>query len=95
MKNQHFRQLINTKKYSFTSLKKKQSYSFRSTNKLLGQMPGLAGIKTGTTEDAGCCFVGAYQYKGKYYITVVLGAKETAQRWEDTKTLIRYIKKYI
>lgn len=95
MKNQHFRQVIKTKKYSFTSLKHKKSYTFNSTNKLLGQVPGIAGIKTGTTEHAGCCFVGAYRHKGKCYITVVLGTGETAQRWEDTKTLIRYIKKYI
>lgn len=95
MKNSHFRQVIQTRKYSFTSLKHRKSYTFRSTNKLLGQVSGIAGIKTGTTEHAGCCFVGAYRHQGKCYITVVLGAKETAQRWEDTKTLIRYIKKYI
>lgn len=95
MKNPHFRQIIKTKKYKFTSLKNKKSYTFCSTNKLLGQVSGIAGIKTGTTEHAGCCFVGAYKHKGKYYITVVLGAEKNEQRWEDTKTLIRYIKKYI
>lgn len=95
MNNTHFRQVIKTKKYSFTTLKNKKSYTVSSTNKLLGEISGIAGIKTGTTENAGCCFVGAYRHKGKYYITVVLGAEKNDQRWEDTKTLIRYIKKYI
>ena len=95
MNNSQFRKIVKTKKYSFRTLKKKKLYSFETTNKLLGEIAGVAGVKTGTTENAGCCFVGAYRHKGKYYITAVLGAKKNAQRWEDTKTLIRYIKTYV
>lgn len=95
MNNANFRKIVKTKKYSFKTLTKKKSYSFKTTNKLLGETVGIAGVKTGTTGKAGCCFVGAYRYKGNDYMTVVLGAQKNAQRWEDTKTLIRYIKKYI
>lgn len=95
MNNDKFSQAVKTKKYGFTSLKKKKYYSFKSTDKLLGEVSGVVGIKTGTTGNAGCCFVGDFRYKGKDYITVVLGAKKDAQRWEDTRALIRYIKKYV
>ena len=95
LKNANFRKVIKTKSYSFTTTKYHKKYSFKTTNQLLGKVEGLYGIKTGTEDDAGCCFAGAYKYKGKTYITVVLGCKRDAQRWEDTKTLIRYIKKYI
>lgn len=95
MNNSKFRGIVKKKQYSFRTLGKKRSYSFKTTNKLLGETPGIAGIKTGTTGNADCCFVGAYRYGGKYYITVVLGSKKDAQRWEDTKTLIRYIKTYV
>lgn len=95
MNNDKFAKAVKTKKYSFTSLKSKKYYSFSSTDKLLGEVSGVIGVKTGTTGNAGCCFVGDFRYKGKDYITVVLGAKKNAQRWEDTRALIRYIKKYV
>lgn len=95
MNNDKFAKAVKTKKYGFRSLKKKKYYSFESTDKLLGEVAGVVGVKTGTTGNAGCCFVGDFRYKGKDYITVVLGAKKNAQRWEDTRALIRYIKKYV
>ncbi len=95
LKNKNFRSIIKKKKYTFRTLRKHKKYTVKTTNKLLGQVKGLSGIKTGTTERAGCCFVGAYNHKGKTYITVVLGSKNTNSRWADTKTLIRYIRKYI
>lgn len=95
MNNSRFQKIVKTRKYGFKTLKKKKTYRFNSTNKLLVEISGVTGIKTGTTENAGCCFVGAYRYKGKDYITVVLGAGKTAQRWKDTKTLISYIRRYI
>ena len=38
---------------------------------------------------------GYVKYNGKTYITVVLGAPYDYWRWEDTKQLIGYIKKYM
>lgn len=94
-KNKNFRGIVKKKKYTFRTLRKHKKYTVKTTNKLLGQVKGLSGIKTGTTERAGYCFVGAYTYKGKTYITVVLGSKNQKSRWADTKTLIRYIRKYV
>lgn len=95
MDNETFREIVSTKSYKFRTKKKRHKYIVNSTNKLLGNVKGVCGVKTGYTDDAGYCFVGAYQYKGKTYITVVLGSSGSEQRWDDTKQLIRYIKEYM
>ena len=95
MKNKTFRKIVSTKSYQFRTKKKNRKYTVSSTDQLLGNTKGICGVKTGTTGDAGCCFVGAYKYNGKTYITVVLGAPYDYWRWEDTKQLIGYIKKYV
>ncbi len=95
LKKKRFRNIVKKKKYTFTTLKKHRKYTVKTTNKLLGQVNGLSGIKTGTTGKAGYCFVGSYDYDGETYITVVLGSKNDSSRWSDTKTLIRYIEKYL
>lgn len=95
LKKKKFRNIVKKKKYTFKTLKKHKTYTVKTTNKLLGKVEDLSGIKTGTTGNAGCCFVGAYNYDGETYITVVLGSKNDKSRWSDTKTLIRYIEKYI
>ncbi|MCQ4637628.1 serine hydrolase [Anaerovorax odorimutans] len=94
MQNKTFRKFVGKKKYTFKTLKKKKRYKLKNTNQLLGKVKGLSGVKTGTTDNAGCCFAGYYKYKGKGYITVVMGDKKDAQRWKDTKNLVKYIKKY-
>lgn len=88
-----------------SSIVKKKSYSFRSTNgipytvkstnKLLGSTKGIRGVKTGFTNAAGRCFVGAFKHKGNTYVTVVPGAPTSDARWSDTKKLIKYVKKWL
>lgn len=94
LKNSSFRKIVKTKKYSFVTIKKKIRFNLESTNKLLGEVTGICGVKTGTTGSAGRCFAGAYAYKGQKYITVALGSGSDKARWEDTKKLIRYTRKY-
>lgn len=91
--NKTLRKIVKTSSYSFTTLKKHNSYQFKTTNKLLGHISGVTGMKTGTTYAAGKCFVCTYEHNKKTYITVVLGSNEKG-RWNDTKKLINYINKY-
>lgn len=95
MENPIFCKIVRTKSYKFRTGKKHHRYKVGSTNALLGNVKGVCGVKTGYTNDAGSCFAGAYKYKGRTYITVVLGAPDSQARWDDTKRLFRYIKKYI
>ncbi len=85
-----FRTIVGTSYYSFTSLGGR-SYGVSTTNALLNNLAGVVGMKTGYTNKAGYCFVGAVKAKsGKTYISVVLGASSSSERWTDSATLLRY-----
>ena len=94
MNKKNFRKIVRKKSYTFKTLKKKDKFKVKTTNKLLGKIKGITGGKTGTTKAAGYCFVTTYRYKDNTYIIVVLGSKSNSKRWNDTKKLIKYIKKY-
>lgn len=62
-----------------------------NTNYLLGK-DGNIGLKTGTERTAGNCFVGAYKYNGRTYVTVVLGSATSSSKWTATVNLKNYMK---
>lgn len=82
------------KRKTITSKKYGVRWKLSNTDKILGYSDNFKGGKTGTQPKAGYCFTGVYKWKGKTYVTVVLGSKSEAGRWKDTKNLHRYIKKY-
>lgn len=61
-----------------------------NTNKLLKSYNGITGLKTGTTDDAGCCMT-ATATRGKVsLIAVVLGCKTGKERFADASALLDY-----
>ena len=86
------RQILNTNVKTITSLTNKSKWTLFSTNAIFGYSKHFKGGKTGTTDNARCCFAGVYTYKGETYVTVVLGSKYGFSRWADTKKLHKYIK---
>ena len=86
-----FRKLISTSSYSFSNLNTGRNYYVSTTNALLGNVPGVQGMKTGYTNKAGYCFVGlSSSAKGNTYISVVLGGKSSYERWQDSQKLLNY-----
>lgn len=63
-----------------------------STNELLGKYPGVDGLKTGYTADAGYCFVGTAEQNGVRLIAVVMAdtTNDIHQRFLDTAALFDY-----
>jgi D-alanyl-D-alanine carboxypeptidase (penicillin-binding protein 5/6) len=59
-------------------------------NDLLGQFPGLLGVKTGHTEDAGWCEVAAARGPGVTIYAAVLGSPTRSSRNTDLAELLRY-----
>jgi D-alanyl-D-alanine carboxypeptidase (penicillin-binding protein 5/6) len=57
---------------------------------LLGAFPGLIGVKTGHTGDAGWCQVAAVQSKGYTIYTVILGSPSRSQRNDDLERLLAW-----
>lgn len=80
IKKPMFRKLVSTGYYSFSNLNTGRSYSIGTTNALLGNVPGVQGMKTGYTNKAGYCFVGlSYSARGNTYIC------NSVQREHDKK----------
>lgn len=68
-----------------------QEVTYENTNALLDPaspyyFKGATGLKTGTSEAAGCCLVSSAKIDGKEVICVVMGDTEEG-RWEDTLAL--------
>ncbi len=61
-----------------------------NTNKLLKTYKGITGLKTGTTDDAGCCMSASAQRDGLSLISVVLGCTTGTERFKDSATLLDY-----
>ncbi len=87
LKNGVFRKIVGTKEVVLRSSDGKYAHSIRSTNKLLFELPGSLGVKTGTTTFAKEVLVYAYQYHDDEIIIVVMGSDD---RFSDTKALLDF-----
>lgn len=61
-----------------------------NTNKLIRGYPGITGLKTGTTGQAGSCITATAERNGLSLIAVVLGADSTDHRFQDAAALLDY-----
>lgn len=64
--------------------------TINSTNKLLGSVSGIYGVKTGFTNGAGRCLVASCKRDDLDIITVIIGADTDKIRSADTIKLIQY-----
>ena len=58
-----------------------------NTNKLLGAYPGLVGVKTGFTNEAGRVLVAAIETPGRRIVSVVMGSDD---HFGDSRELLEY-----
>ena len=95
IKNTEFLDIINTPQITIP-LKNtnEKTYTFTNKNRLLREFEGAIGVKTGFTNKAGQCFVGAAKREDMTLISVVLasgwGTKGKEQKWIDSKKLLNY-----
>jgi len=59
-----------------------------NVNELLGKIPGVAGIKTGFTENAGQCLVNLTKRNGREILTIVLKSED---RFGETERLLDWV----
>ena len=59
-----------------------------NTNKLIRFYEGANGLKTGSTDEAGCCISATAKRDGMQLIAVVLGAPTSNDRFSDAKALL-------
>ncbi len=61
-----------------------------NTNKLINKYDGMTGLKTGTTSNAGFCLCATATRKDVSFVSVVLGAKSSDDRFNLTRELLDY-----
>lgn len=96
MRNDDFRRIVST---GDTTIPVENSdreddekqLELKSTDLLLDTFDGMLGIKTGSTVEAGNCFVGACERNGKEYYSVVLDAEDRTAVFADTRELFDWI----
>ncbi len=59
-----------------------------NTNKLVRSYNGITGLKTGTTEKAGCCVSATAERNGMELIAVVLGSENSNDRFTTASNLL-------
>lgn len=89
LQNNKFAEIVNSKSYTI-SINNSQRTIY-NTNELLGNLPGINGVKTGFTGNAMRCLVTSCTRDNSQIITVVLGADTKKDRTLDSKKLIEYI----
>lgn len=83
-----FRQVVATPEYSYYSTARGYDIAVYSTDELLYAYEGAIGIKTGFTDAAGYCFIGAAARDGVELYSVVLHSADEWSRFSDTIALM-------
>ncbi len=87
MKNPRIREIVGTKTASVPWAGKEWDRGLKNHNKLLWQLEGCTGIKTGFTKKSGRCLVSSVKRDGRELICVSLNAPDD---WNDHKRLYDY-----
>ncbi|MGN0135874.1 serine hydrolase [Anaerotignum sp.] len=94
LENETFREIIAQSEIAVMDLEGKQTCNVTNTDRFLKEYDGALGIKTGYTNKAGHCFVGAAERDGVLLVSTVLGSGwgdgGKQKKWTDTKALMDY-----
>ena len=87
MRNPVFRELVREERDLIVPISGHRPYLLHNTNRLLGRIPGVEGVKTGFTSKAGRCLIAKVSQNGSDLLLVILNSN---RRWIMAKSLIDY-----
>lgn len=93
LENEQFCDIIATARHTFMETGGKKQYTVYNKDAFLNMYEGAIGVKTGFTNGAGYCFVGAVEKGDARFVSVVLASgwpPNKSWKWADTKTLMNY-----
>ncbi|MCD8248441.1 MAG: D-alanyl-D-alanine carboxypeptidase [Lachnospiraceae bacterium] len=93
MENETFLTITQTASWSFSDISGTRSFTVNNKNAFLNMMEGALTGKTGFTNGAGYCYVGALERDEKRLIAVVLACgwpNNKTWKWSDTTRLMNY-----
>jgi len=82
-----FRELVREERATIMPVNGTRAYVLHTTNRLLGRIPGVEGIKTGFTSKAGRCLIAKVSQNGSELLVVILNS---SRRWKTATSLINY-----
>jgi D-alanyl-D-alanine carboxypeptidase len=88
LKNPFLSKIVSTKEITISDVDFKYFHQLTNVNKLLGEIQGLGGLKTGYTEEAGENLVSFYKKNGHQFVIVIL---KSLDRFNDTRNIIKWI----
>jgi D-alanyl-D-alanine carboxypeptidase len=80
--------IVSIKNITVSDTDFKYFHPLSNVNKLLGEITGVGGLKTGYTLDAGENLITFYKYNSHQYLIIVLNSED---RFEDTKSIVNWI----
>jgi D-alanyl-D-alanine carboxypeptidase (penicillin-binding protein 5/6) len=87
LQNPIFKELVREEREIIMPIDEHRAYILRNTNRLLGRVPGVEGVKTGFTSKAGRCLIAKVSQDGNDLLLVILNSK---RRWNTATSLINY-----
>ena len=88
-----FLEITRTPSHSFANIAGTRSFSCTNHNAFLNMMTGALSGKTGFTNKAGYCYVGALRRDGKTFVVALLACgwpNHKTYKWSDTRRLMEY-----
>lgn len=83
LQNPTFREIVATYHHTIPASSEHKTYVLYNETNLLTSYPGVRGVKTGYTDEAGLCLVTYLEYNGHEIIAVLLNAKNRRQEMKD------------
>ncbi len=93
IQNEQFLEIIQTPSHTFHEQTAGRTFTVNNKDRFLTTYEGAIGIKTGFTNDAGYCFVGAARRDGKTFVSAVLACgwpPNKNYKWKDTSAMMDY-----
>lgn len=90
---ERFLEITRTQGYDFTNAEGTRSFHCNNHNAFLGMMEEALSGKTGFTNNAGYCYVGAVESKGRIFTVALLACgwpNNRSYKWSDMKKLAAY-----
>ena len=92
-KRKEFLEITKAPSHTFSNLERTRSFSCMNHNALLTTMEGAISGKTGFTNSAGYCYIGAVEKGEKMFIAALLGCgwpPHKTYKWQDMRKIIHY-----
>lgn len=96
-KKEQFLAITETREYSFRDVSGKRSFHCNNHNNFLNMMEEAISGKTGFTNKAGYCYVGAVESEGRTYTVALLACgwpNNKNYKWSDMRKLTNYGMEY-